>query len=334
MAPTTAVRALAFHQPDTALRVTELPGLDRLSDTERECCVRLGIDEVRADATLSAYDLAAGAAHRALGEAGLTAADVGALIVIEARAPQTLMSSTATRLQSQLGADRAVTFSVGGLGCVSLTPALLAARGLLAADGDMDHVLVAHGSKPPTPLRYRHPVTVSGDGGAAMVVSRSGPIRILDILQATNGAYWDLFRVEYRDRPTDQWREECREITGYTFTLAAETRHRLREMHRRLLERNGLDPQDISCYLSHNLSTGAFRFTEEALGIKISNTCFDTLRQYGHLGPNDILLNLHAELGSGTLAQGQRAVLLSASPAAAWSMLLVETGDGAATHYL
>ncbi|MFI6688491.1 3-oxoacyl-[acyl-carrier-protein] synthase III C-terminal domain-containing protein [Streptomyces sp. NPDC050485] len=334
MAPTTALRAMAFHQPEGVLPVAELPGLDRLGEGERASCAQLGIDEVRADDSLSAFDLAAAAARRALAEAGLSAAELGALILVDARAPETLMSSSATRLQALLGAEGAVTFSVGGLGCVSLTPALLAARGLLAADGDLDNVLVVHGSKPPTPLRYRHPVTVSGDGGAAAVISRSGPVRILDILQETNGDYWDLFHVDFRDRPTDQWREECRSIPDYSFRLAVETRNRLRALHRRLLERNGLEQQDISCYLSHNLSAGAFRFTEEALDIKISTSCFDNLRQYGHLGPNDVLLNLHTELERGGLGDGQRAVLLSASPAAAWSLLLVEIGDGAATHYL
>ncbi|WP_438297291.1 3-oxoacyl-[acyl-carrier-protein] synthase III C-terminal domain-containing protein [Streptomyces sp. HUAS TT7] len=334
MAPTTALRAMAFHQPDGVLRVAELPGLDQLGATERESCAQLGIDEVRADGSLSAFDLAAGAARRALAEARLPAADIGALILVDARAPETLMSSSATRLQALLGAEEAVTFSVGGLGCVSLTPALLAARGLLAADREMDNVLVVHGSKPPTPLRYRHPVTVSGDGGAAAVVSRRGPVRILDILQETHGAYWDLFRVDFRDRPTAQWREECRDIPDYSFRLAVETRNRLCALYRRLLERNGLEPRDISCHLSHNLSAGAFRFTEEALDIKISTACFDNLRQYGHLGPNDVLLNLHTELERGGLADGQRAVLLSASPVAAWSLLLVEIGDGAGTHYL
>ncbi|MCI3928683.1 ketoacyl-ACP synthase III family protein [Streptomyces sp. AN091965] len=334
MPPVTAVRAAACYHPDRVLAVAELPGLTELGEGERETCARLGIDEVRADDTLSAFDLAVRAARQTLSEARLDATELGAIVLIDARVPDTLMSSAATRLQALLGAERALTFSVGGLGCVSLTPALLTARGLLAADGDLDHVLVVHGSKPPTPLRYRHPVTVSGDGGAAAVISRRGPVRVLDVVQETNGAHWDLFRVDYRDRPAARWREECRDIPQYSFRLAVESRIRLRALHQRLLDRNNLVPGDISRYLSHNLSEGTFRFTEEALGIKISTTCFDNLRQYGHLGPNDVLLNLRTELDRGGLAEGQRAVLLSASPVAAWSLLLVEIGDGATTHYL
>lgn len=335
MPPVTAFKSTACHQPDTVLPVAKLPGLADLDDGERETCAALGVDEVRADDSLTAFDLAARAASRALADAHLTADDLDAVILIDARAPETLMTSAATRLQALLGADRALTFSVGGLGCVSLTPALLAARGLLAADSDLEHVLIAHGSKPPAPLRYRHPVTVSGDGGAAAVISRSGPVRILDIVQETNGAHWDLFRVDYRDLPTAQWREECRDIPSYSFRLAVETRNRLRGLYRRLLDRNHLTPRDISCHLSHNLSMGAFRFTEEALGVEISTSCSDNLRRYGHLGPNDVLLNLRTELDRGGLEDGQYAVLLSASPVAAWSLLLVRIGaDADATHYL
>ncbi|MGA4837705.1 3-oxoacyl-[acyl-carrier-protein] synthase III C-terminal domain-containing protein [Streptomyces sp. G45] len=335
MPAVTALKAISCYQPDGVLPVAKLPGLAALDAGEQETCARLGIDEVRADDSQSAFDLAARAARAALADAGLTADEVDALVLVDARAPEELMTSSATRLQALLGADRALTFSLGGLGCVSLTPALLTARGLLAADDDLEHVLVAHGSKPPTPLRYRHPVTVSGDGGAAAVVSRRGRVRIVDIVQETNGAHWDLFRVDYRDRPTAEWREECRDIPSYSFKLAVETRNRLRDLHRRLLDRNGLTPRDVTRYLSHNLSLGAFEFTEEALGVEIGTVCRENLRQYGHLGPNDVLLNLRAELDRDTLGDGQYAVLLSASPVAAWSLLLVQIGDGApATYYL
>ncbi|WP_443045051.1 hypothetical protein [Streptomyces sp. Go40/10] len=118
-----------------------------------------------------------GAARRALEQAGLDARDLGALVMVESRVQETFLSSEVTLLQQRLGAENALTFSVGGLGCVSITPALLTARGLLAADPALDDVLVVHGSKPATALRYRHPVTVNGDGGQALLLSRSGGAR-------------------------------------------------------------------------------------------------------------------------------------------------------------
>ncbi len=334
--PAIALRAASWYLPADVVAVTELPELTTLTDAERETCLALGIDHVPVDPELDAVGLGEHAAHQALVDAGLSPVELDALIVVESRAPQAFVVSEPTRLQALLGADRALSFSVGGLGCTSIAPGLLAARGLLCADHDMSNILVVHGSKPATPHRYRHPVTVNGDCGQALVVSRQGPIRILDILVETSGKYWDLFRIDYRDRASAQWREECTNIPRYSFELAVETCNRLRELHRQILDRNGLQLDEISHHLSQNLSVGAFRFYEEALGVKIADVCFDNLRRYGHLGPNDVLLNLYTAISSEQLPDFSRAIVLNVSPAASWSAMLVAGGDHATSqaHYL
>jgi 3-oxoacyl-[acyl-carrier-protein] synthase-3 len=324
MADTVGVTAVARYLPERSVAVADLPELAELSGAEADTCLRLGIDEIRVGDELSAVDLAVGAGNQVLAQAGLSPRDVDALIVIESRSPESLLSSEATRVQALLGARRAVTFSVGGLGCVSITPALLTARGLMAADDEVSTVLVVHGSKPATTKRYRHPVTVNGDGGQAVLLSKAGQIQVLDVMQMTNGDYWDLFTVDYRDRPTAQWREECTDLTGYSFRLAVETRNHLLEMYRRLLDRNGMRPSDVACHISQNLSAGSFQFIGESIGAPIAKSCHDNLRLHGHLGPNDMLFNLSTAIETGELAEGERAVLLNVSPVAAWSLLLVE----------
>jgi 3-oxoacyl-[acyl-carrier-protein] synthase-3 len=321
-----SVAAAGWYLPATSVAVTDLPELATLTERERATCEALGIDRVPVDDTLGAVDLAARAGHRALAGAGLEPADVDVLLTVESRAPDTLVSSESTRLQAMLGLDRAMAFSVGGLGCASITPALLTAGGLLRADPDVTTILVLHGSKPATPRRYRHPVTVNGDSGGALVLSRNGPIGVRDILLETNGAYANLFQVAYRDSGFEHWREECTDLPGYSFRLAVETRNRLRALNTRILDRNGLSQTDVSCYLTQNLSLGALHTYEDALGVKIAKPCFDNLAHHGHLGPNDVFFNLSSALDQGHLAPGDRAVLLNVSPAAAWSALLVETG--------
>ncbi|MFJ4914545.1 3-oxoacyl-ACP synthase [Streptomyces sp. NPDC088726] len=318
-----AIRSAAWYLPEHTLPVT---GVRTLDETERATRDALGIDTVRADDRLDSVTLAERAARRALEEAGLGAGDLGALVMVESRAQETFLSSEATRLQQLLGADSALTFSVGGLGCVSITPALLAARGLLAADPALDHVLVVHGSKPAAALRYRHPVTVNGDAGQALLLSRGGSMRIRDIAQLSNGRYWDLFHVDYRDRPTAQWREQCTEPSTYSFRLAMETRNRLSSMLGDLLSRNGIGREDVGGFVSQNLSAGGFTFLEDSLGIELLPACRRNLRRYGHLGPIDVFLNLRTALDREEVAPGGLAVLINVSPVAAWSLLLVETG--------
>ncbi|MFF4924080.1 3-oxoacyl-ACP synthase [Kitasatospora sp. NPDC001261] len=318
-----AIRSAAWYLPERTLPITEVRTLD---ETERATRDRLGIETIRADDRLDSVTLAERAARRALDQAGLDARHLGALVMVESRVQETFLSSEVTRLQQRLGAGNAVAFSVGGLGCVSITPALLAARGLLAADPALDDVLVVHGSKPAAALRYRHPVTVNGDGGQALLLSRSGRIRVRDIAQLTDGRYWDLFHIDYRDRPTAQWREQCTEPETYSFRLAVETRNRLSSMLGDLLRRNGLGRGDVGGFVSQNLSTGSLAFLEDALDIELLPACRENLRRYGHLGPNDVFLNLGTALDRGELAPGALAVLVNVSPVAAWSLLLVETG--------
>lgn len=327
--PTVAIDAVGLHLPDRTRSVAELPELAGLAEPDRLTCLRLGIDTVAVDEELGAAGLAERAARAALESAGVPATALGALILVESRAPETLISSEATRLQHALGAEAALTFSVGGLGCVSSTPALLAARGLLAADPGLGPVLVVHGSKPAGEHRYRHPVTVNGDSGLALLLGRphaAAPVRILDLAQHTNGRYWNLFGLEYRDRPTAQWREECTDLPGYSFRLAMESRQRLAGLVAGLLARNGLTGDDIAGYVSQNLSAGGMAFTEEILDISLLPSCRDNLRGLGHLGPNDTFVNLSTALDRKELAEGDLAVLINVSPVAAWSVLLVEIG--------
>ncbi len=319
------LRMMATHLPGRAT-LADLPELAELGAAERAACLALGIERVAVGPGLSAVDLAARAGRQVLAAAGLGPERLDGLVLIESRAPETFSTSEATRLQRLLGADRAWAFSVGGLGCASVVPALLAAAGRLATDPSAAHILVAHGSKPVTVRRYRHPVTINGDSGQAVLVCRDGPLRVRDILLETSGAYWDLFHVDYRGRAPEQWREECTDIPTYAFRLAVESRKRIAALTRRLLERNGLDRDAVSCYVGQNLSTAAHRIVAESLDVKLSGACADNLRDNGHLGPNDALFNLATAVDRGELPEGGLAVVLNMSPAAAWSAMLVEHG--------
>ncbi|WP_018681729.1 3-oxoacyl-[acyl-carrier-protein] synthase III C-terminal domain-containing protein [Actinokineospora enzanensis] len=326
-----ALTAAGWYLPDR-VPITDLPELATLSPAEHATCAALGIDTIAVADSLTATDLAAHASRHALASANLTPHDLDAILLVDPRAPDTLISSEATRLQSTLGADQAMAFSVGGLGCASLTPALLTAEGLLRADPDLGTILIAHGSKPATPTRYRHPVTLNGDSGGALVVARDGPVRVRDIALQTSGTYSDLFHLDYRDRPYTEWTEECTDLPTYSFRLAVETRNRLRALADRILHRNDLD--QVPCHITQNLSTSSLRNLEEILGSPVAKSCHDNLTRYGHLGPNDVFLNLYTALEQGELSPGSRALLFNISPSAAWSALLVETGPQEQEHHL
>lgn len=318
--------SVAVHLPPAVVQVADLPELSERTEQEQATALGLGIETVTVDDAASAPDLAVRAARDALANAGVDAADLDAVVYIESRVPQAFMASEAAHVQARLGAERALSFSVGGLGCVSITPALMAAGGLLASNPAMQHVLIAHGSKPPAPRRYRHPVTVNGEAGLGVVVSRDGPLRIVELTLETNGTYWDLFKVEFKDRPVDDWVEECADLPTYSFRLAIESRNRFRSMNESLLARQHLGMHDVDRFVMQNLSEGAFRFYEEAFAIRFAEACRTNVRRCGHLGPIDVLFNLSTAIESGEAREGERVLVMNASPSAAWSSMVVEIG--------
>ncbi|WP_431957850.1 3-oxoacyl-ACP synthase [Nocardia lijiangensis] len=309
--------------PESSVAVADLAELPELPPARRAHALSLGIDGVRCAEDDTEHDLAAEAARDALDRAGLAAEELDAMLVVGGRAPRYLLASEATRLQQRLGADRAFVAGVGELGCVSISAAFTLAAALLRGDERCRTVLVVAAATAPTRFRYRAPMTVLGDGAAAVLLStgRGGRHQLVDHQVRSDGRYADLFRIDYRDVPWRQWRETCADEAAYSFRLAVESRKRLTALNTEVLSRNGLRLDDLGSVLMQNLSAGAFAFWEEALGIGVDPACHRNLAAFGHLGSVDMLVNL--DLAAQTRAPGDHVLLLNSSPVAAWSTTLL-----------
>jgi 3-oxoacyl-[acyl-carrier-protein] synthase III len=319
----TALDVIEVVLPDRRLAIAELPEYDTLSETDRRLVDGFGIDRVAVD-TAEPAELAGSAVRRLLATAGITPDEISALIVLGSRAPRYLVASEATRIQHASGLTRALSFTITDLGCATVSAALLAARAMVRSTPDCDKVVIAHGCRPAGSGRIRIPVTVNGDGGLAVLVTARGRCRLVDIAVETDGRYHDLFRVDYRDRPTAEWTEVCSDHSRYSFQLAVESRNRLARLNERILERQGLRMSDVDHVVMQNVSVGAYRFYEDALDVSIANVCRANLTALGHLGPVDVLANLASGIASEEFGPGDLVLVMNNSPAAAWSSMLVE----------
>lgn len=319
----TGIASIGLSLDGTPARITDLPEHAALDEPARHVYRSLGIDTVLVD-DADAAEVAARAATVALEGAGIAPGDVDALVTVQGRVPELLMASEATRIQAAIGATKATTFSVADLGCVSINSAFLVARALLDSNPSWSNVLLAHGSKPPSPRRFRYPVTVNGDGGVAVVIARDAAPRILDVTIETNGEYWDLYRVDFKDKPHRDWVEECKSLKTYSFKLAIESRNRFAALNEAVLARAGKTLADVDHFVMQNLSAGAFRFYEEFFGIEFAKACKVNLARYGHLGSMDVPLNLNTGMETGEFAAGDIVLVMNNSPVAAWSTMLVE----------
>lgn len=327
-----AISEIVTVLPGKRLDMAGIAEREELSEQDVQVVERLGVATVRDAEDRSATALAAEAAGRlALGPGERRA---GAFLLVGGRFPELLMASEATRAQRDSGLTSGPALGVSELGCVSISAALMVGRGLLAADPALPGVVLAHGSRPPGPRRYRRPVTVNGDGAMALHLSHDGSLRIVDMTLETNGEYWDLFGVDYLDRPYDSWTEVCRDARRYSFSLAVETRKRFARMNDEMLARQGLTVEDVDHFVTQNLSSGSFDFYEQNFDISVAQVCRRNLREYGHVGSTDIALNLQGGVADGEFRPGDLVLVMNSAPVAAWSSMLIEvTGPLAGSRH-
>ncbi|WDM11089.1 3-oxoacyl-ACP synthase [Streptomyces lavenduligriseus] len=160
-----------FWHPEHTLAVTDLPERATLPEARDRQLLSLGIDRVRVAGGLTETDLAERAALGVLADSGTDPADLDGLLLVQGRAPEYLMASEATRLQHRIGATRALTLGVGDLGCVSSSAAIEIGAALLRGRGGPGRILVAMGVRAAATARYRPPMTVLGDCGAAFLLT-------------------------------------------------------------------------------------------------------------------------------------------------------------------
>lgn len=307
--------------PGTLTPVAELPEYGQLDHDQREFVTSTGIATVGVEAGGGNAELASRAVRELL---AAHPADPDVLLMVGPRAPDVLLGSDVCRVQHETKLDRAFSFTVDGLGCTGSSAAWALARDLLIADPARQSVLITHASTPTGADRVRRPVTVIGDGAYAMTMVRGGRPVLRAHRMETDGAFHDLFGVDYRQTPWYEWREQCKSADRYSFELALHSRQRLGRMVDEVLAEAGVGKDRVAATLMQNVTAGAFDFYQSLLGLPIHDICREHLRSYGHQGAMDVVFNLDSLLGSGELSPGDLVLVLNNSPVAAWAVTLWE----------
>jgi 3-oxoacyl-[acyl-carrier-protein] synthase-3 len=322
----TGIQHISTATPGTSTSIADLPERNALSGAELEYYDTCGIQNVY-HSDVSSLELARLAGEKLLAESGTNASEIDVLIHIKARMPEKFISSETAHLKSALGLEKAMIFGLSDLGCADSSMAIKLGLDLLKANRSMQKVMVTFGSKNYTPQRFRYPVTITGDGGVAVLLQRDARYPVQEMQFDTNGKYWDLFQVDHRETAFAEYKEICTDVRKYGFELAIESRNRFQDMHSRILSNQNLEKQDIQHHLLQNISERAYTFYEEAMGLSFSPVCRMNLQRFGHLGPGDILFNLKALLDSGLTQTNDRILIMNNSPVATWSALLLQITD-------
>jgi 3-oxoacyl-[acyl-carrier-protein] synthase III len=317
------IKAIASFFGDQVIHTSDLITNGGLGQAETAYFSEVGIETIYAAEACTGYDMAKQASLKLMEQTGVAATDIDLIVYIQSRLPQYLMSSSAARLQFEIGAVNATAFGISDLGCTDMTMAVKLGRDFLAANSQAETVMISYGNRPYTPSRFRFPVTINGDGGIALLLTRTAGNEVIDVNLKIQGNYWDLFQVAFHDRKFAEYSESCTSMRKYGFELAIESKIQLFKLMEQLLQQNGFDKKDVQHFILQNLSMRSYEFYESSFDIKLSEVCRQNLKQYGHLGPADVMLNYQAGIETGLFKKGDLVMIMNNSPVASWSNMLV-----------
>jgi len=238
-----------------------------------------GIEERRfaADGETVA-DMGTRAAEDCLGSAGMTAEDVGILLVASGSAERRFPGpavSVAHRLG--LGGVPAIDLplaSAGSLFGIALGSELAGTYGnvLVVAAEKMSSVVLQRPMNPATSVLF-------GDGaGACLISADGGAAWIVDSALHTDGAFSEDLKLEFA---------QPLEMNGRSVILQAS--RKIPRTIETLLERNGRAAAEIDCFLMHQANQNLIVRIAEALGVEAAKF-YSNIRRYGNTSSASMLI--------------------------------------------
>jgi 3-oxoacyl-[acyl-carrier-protein] synthase-3 len=310
----TTIASLATYVPPRLLTNADL---EKLVDTTDEWILqRTGIRERHiVDPGVATSDLGTHAALKAIERAGLTPDDIG-VIVVGTVTPDMMFPSTACLIQHKIGAKRAWGFDLSAA-CSAFTYSVTTASQFVAS-GAHDHALVVGADVMSSIIDYKDRSTcvLFGDGAGACVVSpaQPGDPQILDFEHEVDGGGGAALCMPAGGRarpPThdtiDQRMHYVKQDGQTVFKFAV---RKTEEISRRVLERNGIGPDDLDLFVSHQANRRIIQSATEKLGID-PNKVIINIERFGNTTAATIPLALNDAVCSGKLKKGHLVLLAS-----------------------
>ena len=308
------ISGLSTYVPPKVLSNADL---EKLVDTSNEWILqRTGIRERHiADEGVATSDLAKEAALGAIRQAGISADDLG-FIVVGTTTPDTIFPSTACMLQHKIGAHRAWGFDLGAA-CSGFTYAVTTGMQLVAT-GAHDHVLAVGADVMSSIIDYTDRTTcvLFGDGAGAVVLSAAeeGEPHIMDFAHEIDGSGGPALcmpaggsKMPASHETIDKRLHYVKQDGAAVFKFAVK---KTEEICRRVLERHNLTGADLDLFVSHQANRRIITAAAERLGLPDEKVVIN-LEMYGNTTAATIPLALADAMRQKRLKKGDLVLLTS-----------------------
>ncbi len=315
------VRGIGHYLPD---RVVPNSEFETLVDTSSDWIVsRSGIERrhFAADGQTTS-DLATRAAQAALANAGMTGADVDAIILATSTADLTFPSA-ATMVQHNLGNTTGYAFDVQAV-CAGFIYALANANALIVS-GQANRVLVigAETFSRIIDMTDRGTCVLFGDGAGAIVLEgqnatgTSADRGILSTDLNSDGRYRDLLYVDggVSTGTSGYLRMEGREVFRHAVEKLAQTAETA-------LHKAGLTHADIDWVVPHQANIRIIQATAKKLGMDMDKVIV-TVQDHGNTSAASIPLALSVGVQNGQIKPGDLLVTEAIGGGLAWGAVVL-----------
>lgn len=303
--------------------------LTRTLDTSDQWIVeRTGIRERRiARPEQSVAMLSREASESAMARAGVTAADLDAIVLATA-SPDRLLPSTACDLQALLGAHNAAAFDIGAA-CPGYVFALTVAEGLIAS-GQSETILVVGAEKLSTITDFQDRSTgiLFGDGAGASIVRRStrpgrgllatyikSDGRLAPLLYRPGGGSADPISEKVVCERSHYMKMAGREV----FKAAVLT---MAEACDEVLRRAGLSADEVDLLVPHQANLRIIEATAKHSGLPMSKVMVNVDR-FGNTSSASIPLALDQAVSEGRVQPGSVVLLVAFGAGFTWGSAVI-----------
>lgn len=290
---------------------------------------RTGIKERRFAAEDEAtLDLAANAAEVAIKDAGLTAADVGEIIVAT-DTPEVYTPDTASFLQHRLGCGEVPAYDLGGSGCAGFVQALDVARARIAFAPRNVLVVGVELISRLISWQERETCVLFGDGAGAVVLGPNGTgPQLLEVVAGTDGAKTGILTLSTGGTRDPFTIDTAR--SGAHQHLTMNGREVFREAVTRMsaavddvLDRIGRSISDVSLVIPHQANLRIIDAVGKKLGLS-AGQAFVNVDRFGNTGSASVPLALFQAKDQGRIKDGDLVVLTAFGAGFHWAAAAVQ----------
>lgn len=315
------VEGVGHYLPERVVPNSEFE--DSVETSDEWIRTRTGIERrhfAAPDETTSS--MATAAANAALKDAGLTAADVDALIVATSTADLTFPSA-ATMVQHALGMNSGFAFDIQAV-CAGFVFALANANALIVS-GQADRVLVigAETFSRILDMSDRTTCVLFGDGAGALVLSGQDGTGSTDdrgILATdlnSDGTHRDILYVDggVSTQSTGHLRMHGKEVFRHAVEKLAATAHTA-------LDKCGLRSDDVDWIVPHQANLRIIKATANRMNVPMERVIV-TVQDHGNTSAASIPLALSVGTSQGHIQPGQLLVMEAIGGGLAWGSVVL-----------